>query len=284
VKDPQPRRSSSGLSWIIGASTGIGADLAHTIAQNEPSTQLLLSARSVDKLNDVASQIRNDTAATSHVLPFDMSGAVPTEALQDQLAESNVYLNRVVINAGVCEYLDSNDLDIGAAENVMATNYLGPMKIVRTVLPMLREASSHGLRPSLVFVSSSVTYQSLPRAHAYGASKAAMRYFVECLKADLQKEGIHVQIVSPGFVDTPLTQVNDFPMPFLISSKEAAEKIYRGMQTSVFDISFPKPFVWSLKAFASLPTRLKFKLLGKMSRHEAPNKEKQMKNLGSESS
>jgi NAD(P)-dependent dehydrogenase (short-subunit alcohol dehydrogenase family) len=180
-------------------------------------------------------------------------------------------LDQVIINAGTCEYIDSEEIDVGVVKEVMDTNFFGALTVVNASLPLLRaknELSSHlQKQPQLVFMSSSVTYQALPRAGAYGASKAALRYFAECLRLDLQHEGIDVRVVSPGFVKTPLTDKNDFPMPFRISAEQAAQRIEQGLNGKQFDISFPRRFTRLLKLISFLPDGLRFKLLGKSSRH-----------------
>jgi NAD(P)-dependent dehydrogenase (short-subunit alcohol dehydrogenase family) len=150
----------------------------------------------------------------------------------------------------------------------MDTNFYGALNVINASLPLIREAKKIRIHaPQLVLVSSSVTYQALPRAGAYGATKAAIRYMMECLKLDLQHEGIDIRVVSPGFVKTPLTDKNDFPMPFRISADDAAQRIVKGLSGKAFDIHFPKRFTFILKALSCLPDSWRFKLVGKSSRH-----------------
>ena len=172
----------------------------------------------------------------------------------------------VIVNAGTCEYIDSKEMDLDSIQRVMNTNFNAAVSTIEASLPLLRESARQGKRPKLVVMSSSVTYQALPRAHAYGASKAALRYFTECLKIDLQREGIDVHLISPGFVKTPLTDVNDFPMPMIMESDEAASRIIKGLDKNLFDIHFPKRFTYPLKLISLLPDRLRFSLLDKLAR------------------
>lgn len=253
--------------WIVGASTGIGRALALLYAQQSASNHIIVSARSEGKLVTLCDEI-NALGATSIVLPVDISDAGSLNEAEVHLAKFEQGIARIVVNAGTCEYMDSNTPDVAMARRVLETNYFGAIEISRIALPHLRAARDNGQQSSLIFVSSSVTYQALPRAHAYGASKAALRYYAECLRSDLQLENINVQVVSPGFVETPMTAQNDFDMPFVVTSEEAAEKIAKGIERGTFDISFPKGFTWTLKAISLLPTRLRFAVLGKMSRHE----------------
>ena len=254
--------------WIVGASTGIGRSLALHFAQNNLVEGLVLSARSADKLESLKAEIEKH-GTHCVVLPLDVSDADSLARAEAQLSAVVEHVSSVIINAGTCEYMDSNDIDPAMARRVFETNYFGALSVSKMALPQLRAARDRGYSASMVFVSSSVTYQALPRAHAYGASKAALRYFAECLKIDLQHENINVQLVSPGFVDTPLTEKNDFDMPFIVSSEDAAAIIAKGIEKGTFDIAFPRVFIWALKAVSKLPSKLRFALLGKMSRHDS---------------
>ena len=251
--------------WIIGASSGIGEALAHKLSGRD--TTVFISARNKEKLDAMA-------LASQHTLVPVVMDICDDWAVSDAVKQINIHtagLDQVIINAGTCEYIDSEEINISAVKGVMETNFFGALNVVNVALPMLRKYINLGKSqipsPQLVFMSSSVTYQALPRAGAYGASKAALRYFVECLRLDLQHEGIDVRLISPGFVKTPLTDKNDFPMPFRISADQAADRIERGLQSKRFDISFPKRFTYILKAVSLLPDSLRFKWVGKSSRH-----------------
>lgn len=256
--------------WLVGASYGIGAALVDELDQ--VGRTLYISARSQNLLEQRAQ------AAKGEVIPIamDMTDATQVAKALEQIGAQGG-LDLVVLNAGTCEYMDSDYLDMALLGRVMQSNFFGVTGLMNPALELLRSSSlyragptQHASAPKLVVLSSSVSYQALPRAHAYGASKAALRYFCECLKADVQKEGIDVRVVSPGFVKTPLTDQNDFDMPARISAQEAASRIVSGLATARFDISFPKRFTWGLKLFASLPNIIKFKLLSAMSRHQVP--------------
>jgi NAD(P)-dependent dehydrogenase (short-subunit alcohol dehydrogenase family) len=119
---------------------------------------------------------------------------------------------------------------------VMRANLLSVAYCMETALPLLRL----GHQPHLVAVSSSVTYLPLPRAEAYGASKAALRYLCEALRVDLVAEGIDVTLVSPGFVDTPLTRQNDFPMPMRWSVDRAARHIATRLEPKRLQLALGK--------------------------------------------
>lgn len=246
--------------WIVGASSGIGKDLA--IAYGNLGHRVFVSARSLPALEALAASHEGKGEIIPMALDITQESAI--QSVTARIAQQVGHLNTVIVNAGTCEYVDDVQVDTQLVKRVLDTNYMGAIAVSNHVLPLLQK----GVEPQLVFVSSSVTYQALPRAHAYGASKAALRYFAECLKMDVQKQGIDVRLVSPGFVKTPLTDKNDFDMPFMISSEDAAQRIINGLKGKQFDIHFPKRFTWTLKLFSCLPDSIKFNLLGKMSRYE----------------
>ncbi|MEJ2761064.1 MAG: SDR family NAD(P)-dependent oxidoreductase [Gammaproteobacteria bacterium] len=249
--------------WLIGASSGIGLALAEELASDD--RVLYLSARHRDALDELANRLPGRTVS----LPLDITDKESLDGAAKIIGDQGTGLDMVIINAGTCEYIDVGDIDIAAARRVMDTNFWGALFTVSAVLPLLRTARlmRPSTRPRLVFVSSSVTYLALPRAGAYGASKAALRYFAESLRLDLQHKGIDVRVVSPGFVKTPLTDRNDFSMPFLMDADRAARCIVKGLAGSRFDIHFPGRFTRLLKTVALLPDFLRHRLLGGLSRH-----------------
>lgn len=258
-----------GWIWIVGASSGIGYALAQEYAKQK--AHLIISARNGDALQALKESCLQIGAQQVLVAPLDINQdeqVLAAVTLVKQSMSPSLSLSKVIINSGVCEYVDDYPVDMALMQRVMDTNFFGAIRMSNAVLPLLQHTSQNNNPAQLTFVGSSVSYQALPRAHAYGASKAALRYFAECLKTDVQKQGIDVRVVSPGFVETPLTDLNDFDMPFMVSVEDAANRIRIGLEGKAFDVSFPKRFTWLLKAFSLLPASLKFFLLGKMSRHE----------------
>lgn len=264
--------SSPRSTWLVGASTGIGAALIKEL--DEANSMIFVSARNLSEIQKTFARY----AARIIPIEMDMVDEASVQKAQAQILKHCQYLDRVIINAGTCEYIDSYAIDLASVKRVMDTNFFGALQVINASLPMLRKAKSLSSKqpkrsPQLVLVSSSVTYQALPRAGAYGASKAAIRYMMECLKLDLQHEGLDLRVISPGFVKTPLTDKNDFPMPFRISAEEAAKRIVKGLDGKRFDVHFPKRFTLILKALSCLPDSWRFALIGKSSRHGA-DKEK----------
>lgn len=262
------KKQSMKSIWVVGASTGIGASLVSVL--DEVGSQIFVSARNLSKIKTLFPQ----SAARIIPVEMDVINEASVEHALGDIREHTSHLDLVIINAGTCEYIDSISIDVASVKRVMDTNFYGALNVINASLPLIRAAKNVSKKaPQIVVVSSSVTYQALPRAGAYGASKAAIRYMMECLRLDLQHEGIDVRVVSPGFVKTPLTDKNDFPMPFRISADEAAQRIVKGLKGKAFDIHFPKRFTFILKAISCLPDRLRFRLVGKSSRHLEENPE-----------
>lgn len=242
--------------WLTGASSGIGAALAPLLlAQGH---RLAVSARNVQPLQALAQRYPDQVL----VVPGDLREGDQVRAIAQQIAQAWGGLDQVILNAGTCEYLDSEAFEAAMVERVVASNLFSASHCVEAALPLLRQ----GRQPHLVAVASAVTFLALPRAGAYGASKAAVRYLFESLRIDLAREGIAVTLVSPGFVDTPLTRRNDFPMPLCWPAEKAARHIARRLHKRPYTIAFPLLFIAGLRLVALLPVSLQLALGKHLSR------------------
>ena len=180
------------------------------------------------------------------------------DACRQALADCKPEL--VILCAGTCEYLDHGWIDAGKIERVMAANYQGPINCLAALQPQLTSGNR------VVLVSSMAHWLPFPRAEAYGASKAALTWFANSLRLDWEPKGIAVTVVSPGFVDTPLTRKNDFPMPGQVSVEQAVKAIRRGLAKGKNSIAFPTGFGVLLRLLAGLPESLQRALLRRMVR------------------
>ncbi len=239
--------------WLTGATSGIGRALALRLL--DQGHRVALSARSESALVALA-----DGRDNALLLPLDVTDREATLQAAERLAEAFGGLDQVILNAGTCEYLDARHFDMALVERVFAPNLFGALYGVEAALPLLRRARAEGGRPLLAAVSSSAAYVPLPRAEAYGASKAALSHFLESLRLDLDAEGIDVSLIHPGFVKTPLTDRNDFPMPMRIEVDAAAEAILAGLAKRRLDIHFPRRFTLLVKLMGILPPALRFRL------------------------
>ncbi|UTW09142.1 SDR family NAD(P)-dependent oxidoreductase [Pseudomonas benzenivorans] len=256
--------SASRRIWLTGASSGIGAALAELLLKS--GHRLALSARSAGPLQALAQRYPQQVL----LAPGDLGDAEQVRAIGERIAEKWGALDTLLLNAGTCEYVDAQAFEAAMIERVTRVNLFAASYCIEAGLPLLRK----GRQPHLVGVGSSVTYLPLPRAAAYGASKAGLRYLLEALRIDLAGEGIDVTLVSPGFVDTPLTQKNDFPMPMRWPVRRAAEYIASRLDRHPFEIAFPRPFIAVLLLLAHLPKRLQLALGRRMARSESSIKDR----------
>ena len=234
--------------WLTGASSGIGRELALQLAA--AGHRVYISARSQPDLLALAKNFPEQLLP----LPCDVSDAAQMAGLFGNMANPPKWLDGIILSAGSCEYIDIDAIDISSFHRVMASNFYGVVHACQAALPLLRagHARNPAVKPEIVGICSMSCYIGFPRAEAYGASKAAMRYFLEALRCDVQQE-IAVTVVYPGFVATPMTQANDFPMPFMLTARQAADHIVRNLGKNKRSVSFPWQLHVLLKLAALLP-------------------------------
>jgi Short-chain dehydrogenases of various substrate specificities len=233
---------------ITGASSGIGEGLTKSWADD--GYHVIACGRDALRLETL-----KQYSTLISVKAFDMTDL---DATQQALADCTAEL--VVLCAGTCEYLDHGAIDAKLVERVMSTNFLGPVNC----LAALQKRLSPGSR--VVLVSSMAHWLPFPRAEAYGASKAALSWFGQSLRLDWEPKGIAVTVVSPGFVDTPLTRKNDFAMPGLVSVEQAVTAIRKGLAKNKSQIAFPTGFSLQMRLLRALPSFLQRTLLRRMVR------------------
>jgi short-subunit dehydrogenase len=245
--------SNRKIVWITGASSGIGKAIAVEMASL--GYQLILSGRNIEALKLVAQ------GTDAIILPFDVSNRAENLLAAKKIDELFGYVDMALFNAGSCEYIDVKSFNSKPFENMIQTNFLSMVYGVEAILPLLRKSKT----PHLVGMSSSVAYLGLPRAEAYGASKAAVVNFLEGLRLSLSSEKIDVTIILPGFIKTPLTDKNDFPMPMRIEASIAAKIMVKKIAQKKFIIKVPFLFVSILQSLSFLPQKWRFHLLKRIS-------------------
>ena len=222
--------------WLTGASSGIGRELCLVlVAQGH---RVIASGRNQQALAELASQSDNIVP-----LIFDIADPNAVEQAGHRLAKLTTHLDQVIINAGSCEYLKFPEPDWNATTRVMATNYSGAVGCIRIALPLLKNATGRG---HIVGIISQVVFAPFAQAEAYGASKAALSYFLDSLRIDLA-DSLDVTSVFPGFVKTPLTDRNHFSMPFIVSAEDAAKRILVNIDKRPRRFVFPKRLYWLLQ-------------------------------------
>ena len=244
INDWQGRRV-----WLVGASTGIG--LACAQALRAAGAQVVVSARKPQAVLDWAAQ---DSCVQWRAL--DVCDPAQVQATAHALLAEGP-LDMVVYAAGYYQAQRATAMDLTQLLQHDRVNYQGALHVLDAVLPgMLAQGSGH-----ISLLSSVAGWRGLPNGLAYGPTKAALTHLAETLYLDLQDAGIGVSVVNPGFVDTPLTAQNEFTMPALISSEEAAREMLKGWAQGQFDIHFPKRFTRWLQLLRVLPYRWYFPLV-----------------------
>lgn len=227
--------------WLIGASEGIGRALAQKLA--DEGAQLALSARQADKLEQLAQKL----SALS--LPADVCSDTDLRKAFAAIAGAWGHPDMVIYNAGAYEPMAAQNFILEKVQAMMDVNFHGALRMLDCVLgPFLGANKGH-----IVFVGSIAAYRGLPGAIGYGASKAALLNLAEGMAIDLLDSNIKIQVMSPGFVKTRLTDKNNFDMPGLISPAEAADYIVRGLKAQAFEIRFPFFFPLLLRVMSYLP-------------------------------
>lgn len=228
--------------WITGASSGIGKHLAVILAQH--NNRVIVTARRGDLLASLECMHPNIVA-----LAADITGEQAQQSLSEALNLRVEKLDRVILNAGTCEYFDVATPDWGMMRRVMEVNYFGALNCLAAALPLLLKSDAG----HVVAMASQASRVPFPRAQAYGASKAALTYMIESMGVDLREQNIRMTIVQLGFIDTPMTASNDFPMPFLMSAEKTAEKLILQFNTRPRLIRFPKRLSWVIGLGQRLP-------------------------------
>ena len=249
--------SDGGCAWITGASSGLGYALARHMATDGWS--VAVSARSTEPLDELARRAAN-LKGKIRSFPLDVTDPQAVTASVEQIERDLGPIAQAVLNAGNHQPVRAADLTAKAFRGLTELNLMGTAHCLTAVLPGMM--ARRGGR--IAVVASLAGYTGLPTAAAYGMTKAGLINMCEALKPELDGHGITLQLVNPGFVRTPLTDKNDFEMPFLMELEEAAEAFYRGLRSERFEIVFPKRFAFLLKLLRCLPYPLAFAITRRM--------------------
>ena len=194
------------------------------------------------------------------ILPLDITDHASVIAARDQLLKNWGGIDLVMIVAGTYNKMRADSFNLAIANQLVDTNLRGTLNCLDAVLPTLLAQNTGGIG----IVASVAGLSGLPEALIYGPTKAALINLCESLYLDLRPRGINVYLINPGFVDTPLTASNEFPMPSLMSAEKAAEELISGIERGQFHIHFPKRFTNFLRLLRLLPYRWYFWLIHKV--------------------
>lgn len=239
--------------WVIGASSGIGKSTAALL--HGMGATVAMSARSAEKLgNGVAG------GPGTLAVALDVTDHASIRRAADIILSAWGGIDLVLLVAGGHNEMRADSFDLAAANALVDLNLRGVFNCLDVVLPQLLSQGSGGLG----IVASVAGYGGLPKALVYGATKAAVIHLTESLYLDLRPRGIAVYQINPGFVDTPLTAQNDFPMPALMTADDAALALLDGIARGHFHIHFPRRFTNVLRLARLLPYRVYFWLVHKV--------------------
>ncbi|MBB4313626.1 SDR family NAD(P)-dependent oxidoreductase [Roseospira marina] len=243
---------------ITGASSGLGAALAEGYAARGVS--LVLSARNAARLETVAARCRRAGAAVEATV-LDVTDREATAAWV-RAADTAAPLDLVIANAGISAGTGGGEEPEEQTRDIFAVNLAGVLNTVQPVLPAFRRRG----RGQIALMASLAGFRGFPGAPAYCASKAAVKVWGESLRGWLAADGVRVSVICPGYVRTPMTAVNRFPMPFLMDADRAVRIIQRGLARNRGRIAFPRPLAFGAWLASALPDAMTDRLTRRLPR------------------
>lgn len=257
---PEPAKPADGLCWVTGASSGIGEHLVERLVKK--GWTVAVTARSKDKLDALEQAHPGKVIAA----PADISDAEAVEAAVERLESEHGPIARAILNAGIYLSVNLPEARFEDYAKTFAVNLNGTAACLCAITPRMAKRESG----QIAIVSSATAFGGMPTASAYGASKAALVNMAEAYRIELHRYGVLIQAVTPGFVDTPAQDDNEFPKPFMISADTAAKRIVSGLRTKRFEITFPRRFTWMLKLIYALPREWHIALVRKQTGWDEP--------------
>jgi short-subunit dehydrogenase len=231
---------------ITGTSSGLGRALALEYAA--PGTTLILIARRLDRIVEISGSVE-EKGGISVLYEADVRNREQMEKISGEILSGIGVPDIIVANAGIRGGRHGNDRE--TMEALFDTNVMGVMNTVLPFLPSLRESR----KGQIAILGSLAGYRGLPDAGAYCASKAALRAWTDSLRFEAEPCNVLVSLINPGFVRTEMTRTNPYPMPFILTAEEAANRIRRGLERKKALIEFPFPLVLAVRLLALLPPR-----------------------------
>ena len=238
--------------WITGASSGIGKSLAEKFASE--GWKVAVSARRKEILDKMAD---NENISS---YPLDVTNQEQISDVFLKIINDFGSLDLCVFSSGTYDPKLEQEINIKQNKFVMETNFFGVLYCIKSVEKYFKDKKDGHIS----IVSSIAAYRGLPNSSGYGPSKAALTNLTESLYFDFKKYNVRISLVSPGFIKTPLTDKNEFPMPFIKSPEFAADKMFKGLtKTKAFEIHFPKTLTLLLKFLRILPYKIYLFLIDK---------------------
>ena len=242
--------------WITGGGTGIGKAVAIKFANQ--GWNVAISGRRENILKEV-----EDINPNIKSFPLDVNDKGKCFEIMKNIKDEFGDIDICFFSTGTWDPKKEREIDVEQIEKVFKVNFFGTLNCIKSVEDHFRNRKN-GI---ITIVSSIAGYKGLPNSTGYGPSKAALNNLAESLYFDFGRYNVRVCLVSPGFIKTPMTDKNDFKMPFLKTPEYSADKIYNGLiNSNKFEIHFPKSLTLILKFFKIIPDRLYFYLVKKMTK------------------
>jgi short-subunit dehydrogenase len=220
--------------------------------------RVAVSARRQDLLDEVVAQ----NPAQIFAYPCDITQANQVYGVVAQILTNHGHIDLALLNAGAYYPDQVRSLDIDHVKQQFDVNVFGTVVCLQAVLPhMLQCNQGH-----VALMASVAGFNGLPKAFSYSATKAAIINMGETLKVELANTNIKVQIISPGFIETPATAQNTFKMPGLMKVEDAAQALIKGLQSNCFEVLFPKGFTWLMRVLNILPYSWYFAIMKRVTK------------------
>tara|TARA_B100000900_G_C20535048_1_gene698021 strand:+ start:630 stop:1385 length:756 start_codon:yes stop_codon:yes gene_type:complete len=244
---------SKGSVWLTGGGTGIGKELTKILCDN--GYNVIISGRRKDKLIEVA-KYNNEK-----IFPFklDVSNLKEANTVAKKIIKKFKFIDLLILNAAIYSPGSLKEISPKNAKKVIDINLTGVINCLPTIVNLMKKRN----KGQVIFISSPAGYRGMPGAGLYGVTKSGLTFLAETLKIELEQFNIKVQVVHPGFIKTPMTDKNSFPMPFLMSSEKAAKIIFSKIHSNIFEIYFPKMLLIPMKLISFLPYNIYFFLIKK---------------------
>lgn len=245
------------VALVTGAAGFLGEIFIE--AMQDLNCKLVVADKNLKGLNLIEKKIKKKNNEYL-ILKLDVTKKKDIKSSFEKIIKKFNKIDLIILNAAAYNPGHLDFANLSKIKYVMDTNLMGQMNCISSVLPIMRRKNSG----QIVFVSSPAGFKGLPNAGIYGITKSALTFLAESMYLELLKTNIKVQVIHPGFIKTPMTDKNTFPMPFLMSSENAARRIYKKLSSYDFEIYFPKRLIIPMKILSILPYKLYFFIMSKI--------------------
>ena len=235
--------------WITGASSGIGKALAIKFAEN--GWLVAASARRENLLNELKKINQN-----IFPFPLDVTQVDACKLVAKDIINQFNNIDICVFGTGMHDPKSEKKFNLDKIREIMEVNYFGTMNSINSIYDYFSEKKNG----QISIISSVAGYRGLPAAGAYCASKSALTSFAESLNFHMQMKNVRVSLISPGFIKTPMTDKNKFPMPFLLQTDDAARKMVKAIDKGKKTYVLPWQMRMIIYLTRWLPTPLYYKI------------------------